>query len=203
MQKFGLLLLFFIPIISCSQKPESTTYTQQIRKHRYELNVKFADKETTPLTEKDFKEFSTLKFFPIDSTYHITAKFELNENPILFEMPTTTDRKPIYKTYGVASFELKGETYELQIYQNQELILDPEYKNHLFIPFVDKTNGNESYGGGRYLDLEQPEDDTIILDFNRAYNPYCAYSDRYSCPIPPIENHLNVAINAGVKAYKH
>ena len=68
---------------------------------------------------------------------------------------------------------------------------------------MDKTNGKESYGGGRYLDLEIPEDKIIILDFNKAYNPYCAYSDRYSCPIPPIENHLDVAINAGFKAFKN
>lgn len=203
MQKLGLLMLFLFPLISCSQKPESASYTQEIKKHRYELNVKFADKETTPLTEKDFKEFSTLDFFPIDTSFNIVAKFELNENPILFEMQTTTDRKPFYKTYGVASFELNGETYKLQVYQNQELILDPEYKNHLFIPFVDKTSGNESYGGGRYLDLEKTNADTIVLDFNKAYNPYCAYSDEYSCPIPPIENHIDLAIMAGAKAFKN
>ena len=173
-----------------------------IKMHRYDLNIEFSDKKTTPLTKKDFKKFSSLDFFPIDSNYHIEAKFELNKNPKLFEMPTTTDRLPIYKTYGVATFNYNGEKYQLQVYQNQELILKPGYKDHLFIPFMDKTNGNESYGGGRYLDLENPKDDTIILDFNKAYNPYCAYNYKYSCPIPPLENHLDISIKAGVKAFK-
>ena len=202
MQKLSLLLLFLIPLTGCSQLSKTTSYIDKIKMHRYDLNIEFADKETTPLTKKDFRKFSVLDFFPIDTNYHIEAKFELNENPKLFEMPTTTDRLPIYKTYGVATFELNGKKYQLQVYQNQELILKPEYTNHLFIPFMDKTNGNESYGGGRYLDLETPKDDTIILDFNKAYNPYCAYNYKYSCPIPPLENHLDISIKAGVKAFK-
>jgi uncharacterized protein (DUF1684 family) len=74
-----------------------------------------------------------------------------------------------------------------------------EYKKYLFIPFRDLTSGKESYGGGRYIDTEIPAGETLILDFNRAYNPYCAYSHRYSCPIPPEENTLKVEIRAGEK----
>lgn len=166
------------------------------------MNIEFADKKTTPLTKKDFKKFSSLDFFPIDSSFRIKAKFELNENPKFFEMQTTTDRKPIYKTYGVATFELEEKIHQLQIYQIQELIKKPGFENYLFIPFMDKTNGNESYGGGRYLDLEIPAKDIIILDFNKAYNPYCAYNYEYSCPIPPPENHLRIAIKAGAKTFK-
>jgi uncharacterized protein (DUF1684 family) len=76
-----------------------------------------------------------------------------------------------------------------------------KYKNHIFVPFTDLTTGSESYGGGRYVDLELPFSDKVIIDFNRAYNPYCAYNHKYSCAIPPEENHLNVAIKAGVKAF--
>ena len=202
MQKLSLLLLFLIPLTGCSQSSKSTSYVNHIKMHRYDMNIKFADKKTTILTKKDFKKFSALDFFPIDSNYRIEATFELNKNPKLFEMPTTTDRLPIYKTYGVATFNFNGEKYQLQVYQNQELILKPEYKDYLFIPFMDKTNGNESYGGGRYLDLETQKGDIIILDFNKAYNPYCAYNYKYSCPIPPLENHLDISIKAGVKAFK-
>lgn len=202
MRKLIFLLLFSITLTGCSQSSTKDSYIQEIRKHRYDINIEFADKKTTILTKKNFKKFSALEFFPIDTNYKIEAKFELIENPVLFEMQTSTDRKPIYKTYGVATFELNGKTHKLQVYQNQELILDPEYTDYLFIPFMDTTNGNLSYGGGRYLDLTIPKDDTIVLDFNKAYNPYCAYNDEYSCPIPPRENHLDIAINAGVKVFK-
>lgn len=203
MQKFSILFLFLILLSGCGQSSKSSSYIQEVKVHRYELNVKFANKETTPLTIKDFSEFSSLDFFPIDSTYRVIAKFVRTPDEIPFEMSTTTDEKSIEVKYGEAHFSLNGEQLKLNIYQNSELILTPEYKNYLFLPFMDKTNGNESYGGGRYLDLEIPENKIIVLDFNKAYNPYCAYSDRYSCPIPPIENHLDVAISAGVKAFKH
>ncbi len=201
MKKY-LFLLILIPLIGCSQTATTSSYIQEIRKYRYEENIKFADKETTILTKKDFKKFSALDFFPIDSNYRIQAKFELQKDPKVFQMQTTTDRVSLYKTYGIATFTIDGNKYSLRIYQDQELKDKPEYKDYLFVPFVDKTSGNESYGGGRYLDVSHPKDGIIELDFNKAYNPYCAYNEKYSCPIPPRENHLKVAIKAGVKVFK-
>ncbi len=205
MQKLSLLLILLISMVGCSQKKETfNDYTASIKDFQYELNIKYADKEDSPLTEEGLKEFKELDFFPIDSTYKVIATFKLEENPTFFEMPTTTDRKPVYKTYGTATFTLDGKELKLHIYQNQDLIKKPEYKNHLFIPYTDLTNSNGSYGGGRYIDLEIPKDDTIVIDFNRSYNPYCAYNHKYSCPIPPRENDLAVSIKAGVKDYgKH
>ena len=175
-----------------------------IKDFQYEMNVEFANEEESPLTEEGINNFTELDFFTIDSTYKVIAKFELEKNPRLFEMPTTTERKPIYQTFGMATFELEGKELKLHIYQNQDLIKKPEYTNHLFIPFTDQTNGSESYGGGRYIDVEIPEGDSIVIDFNRSYNPYCAYNDKYSCPIPPKENDLVIEIKAGIKAYgKH
>ena len=202
MQKLSLLLLFLIPLTGCSKSSKSTSYMNNIKMHRYDLNIEFSDKKTTPLTKKDFKKFSALDFFPIDSNYRIKAKFIRTPDEIPFEMPTTTDRKSIEVKYGEAHFNINGKQLKLSIYQNTELTLKPEYKNYLFLPFMDTTNGNESYGGGRYLDLETPKGDIIILDFNKAYNPYCAYNFKYSCPIPPLENHLDISIKAGVKAFK-
>jgi len=197
-----LLLLSFLT--GCSKKITFDDYTASIKDFQYELNAKYADEKDSPLMEEDLKEFKSLDFFPIDSTYKVHAKFELEDNPIFFEMPTTTDRKPIYKTYGTATFVLEGKELKLHIYQNQDLIKKPEYKNHLFIPFTDLTNSKGSYGGGRYIDLEIPEGNTIVIDFNTAYNPYCAYNHKYSCPIPPRENDLAIAIEAGVKDFgKH
>ena len=202
MRKISFLILLMITFTGCSQKKiKFDDYTASIKDFQYEMNKEFSDAETSPLTEEDLKDFRTLIFFPIDSTYKVKARFELEKNPILFEMPTTTDRLPIYKTYGKATFNLQGKEFILHIYQNQELIQKPEYKNQLFIPFTDTTNGIESYGGGRYIDVEIPHSDTIIIDFNRSYNPYCAYSEQFSCPMTPPDNRLNIRIEAGEKIF--
>tara|TARA_R100000935_G_C2784440_1_gene143160 strand:- start:119 stop:523 length:405 start_codon:yes stop_codon:yes gene_type:complete len=132
----------------------------------------------------------------------IEAEFVRTPNESSFAMPTTTERMPIYVRYGEAYFELEGQEFKLNIYHNQELILKPEYVDYLFVPFTDATNGDTSYGGGRYLDMNIPKLNTVTLNFNKAYNPYCAYNGKYSCPIPPAENNISIAIAAGVKAYK-
>ena len=99
---------------------------------------------------------------------------------------------------------MDGKEQELNIYQSQDFDRDPTYKDYLFLPFTDATSGQGSYAGGRFLDVltTDEKEGTMLIDFNKAYNPYCAYSGRYSCPITPKENHLTVAIRAGVKAYE-
>ena len=197
-------LLVSISLAGCAQKRSTfDDYTASVRDFQYELNKEFADKNESPLTPEDLESFNGLDFYPIDSTYRVIAKFVPEKDPEIFEMPTTTDRRPLYKTFGTATFELNGQSLKLHVYQNQELIKQAEYENHIFIPFTDLSSGNESYGGGRYIDLEIPRGDTLVIDFNKAYNPYCAYNHKYSCPIPPRENSLPVAIHAGVKAFKH
>lgn len=146
-----------------------------------------------------FKKFVELDFFPIDEEHYIVGRFLKNENPTPFKMKTSTDRKPTYSKYGTVEFELHGKTYRLGIYQSYDLQKTEEHKDYLFLPFTDLTNGFETYGGGRYLDLSIPSGNTIVIDFNKAYNPTCAYSHGYSCPVPPKENRLNVRIEAGMK----
>lgn len=201
MHKFSLLFLFLILLNGCGQSSKSSSYIQEIKKHRYELNVKFADKETTPLTEKNFKEFSAIDFFPIDSTYKVIAKFVRTPDEIPFQMASTTSRKSIAIKYGEAHFILDNKNLKLNIYQTEGI--GDDYVNYLFLPFNDQTNGNETYGGGRYIDLRPPKGNSIVIDFNKAYNPYCVYNDKYSCAIPPKENNLDVAISAGEKAFKN
>lgn len=198
MKKSLILYLFLTTLLSCAQKKE-LNHTEEIEKFQYELNVHYADKKSSPLKGDDFKNFKELPFFPINESYKIVANFERTPNEPIFEMPTTGPKKPLYTQYGIARFTLNGKELSLRIYQNQKLMLDPEYATHLFIPFNDKTNGETTYDSGRFLDLEIPEGETIVIDFNKAYNPYCAYSDGYSCPIPPKENDLDIEIIAGVK----
>ena len=166
------------------------------------MNSAYKDATTSPLKDKDRKNFEGLDFFKFDSTYVVKAHFKRTLNEVAFKMKTTTDRLPSYIKYGELTFNLKGEDFKLNIYQNQDLIKKEGYEDYLFLPFLDETNGLESYGGGRYIDTRIPEDDTFIIDFNQAYNPYCAYNDKYSCPIVPRENYLKTRIEAGVKAFK-
>lgn len=199
--KHILIFTFSIFFMSCNSQTKS--YEDEIKQFQYELNTEFADKDKSPLTEEGFKLFKGLDFFEIDRNYRVEAEFTLTPNTPIFEMQTTTDRLPLYRKYGIVKFTLNGREFKLSIYQNQNLMITVEYANYLFLPFNDLTNGTSSYGGGRYIDLEIPEKEsrTIIIDFNKAYNPYCAYNHKYSCPIPPKENDLDIAIPVGVKLY--
>ena len=116
-------------------------------------------------------------------------------------MKTSTTRLPEYKKYGELHFTIDEVAYKLNVYQSMDLKKKKEYKNHLFLPFSDLTNGKESYIGGRYIDIEIQDAAVWEIDFNKAYNPYCAYNHKYSCPIVPLENDLEVAIYAGVKKF--
>jgi uncharacterized protein (DUF1684 family) len=116
-------------------------------------------------------------------------------------MKTTTSRLPEYVKYGEVHFLLKGESYHLEVYQNPEISQRPGYEDYLFIPFTDLTNGETTYAGGRYIDFRMTSSEDLILDFNKAYNPYCSYNPKYSCPIPPEVNHLPVRIETGEKNY--
>lgn len=160
------------------------------------------DVEKTPLTEKDHRNFKGLKFYNIDTSLTVTAQFVRTPYESPFSMQTTTERLPVYVKYGELYFELKGKKFKLNVYQSQDLSRDPEYVDYLFLPFTDLTNSTTSYAGGRYIELRIPAGPTVKLDFNQAYNPYCAYNGKYSCPIPPSENFLDVEVTAGVKAFK-
>ena len=165
-------------------------------------NDEFKDPETSPLPDRFRKDFTTLDFYEPDTTYRIIAKFTRTPEALPFMMPTTTERQTEEVVFGVITFSLKGRTHKLEVYQNQELMQQEEYRDYLFLPFADLTNGEETYGGGRYLDLTIPSGDTILLDFNKAYNPYCAYNPKYSCPLVPKQIRLDIEIAAGVKAFK-
>lgn len=172
-----------------------------IEKFQKGMNAEYADAKTSPLLPEDLKSFQTLDFYPANAQFFTVAKFIRTENEQPFEMKTTTTRKPVYVKYGEAHFSIDGQDFKLNIYSNIELSKKKEYKDYLFLPFSDLTCGNESYIGGRYLDLEIPQGNTIVIDFNRSYNPYCAYNPKYSCPKVPLENDLKIEIRAGVQKF--
>ena len=194
-------LVFLNIMVVTSQESD---LVQLAKEYQEEMDQKFSNPEESPLDEKDRKEFTGLNFYPVDPDYIVKAEFVRTPAEAPFAMKTSTDRLPIYVKYGELYFKLNDKELKLNVYQNQELVEDPEYFDYLFLPFTDKTNGNSTYGGGRYLDLRIPDSKEVVLDFNKAYNPYCAYSGKYSCPVPPEENNLDVEIFAGVKSFdKH
>jgi hypothetical protein len=203
MKKITILLCTIAILQACNSQRKralvgETEYQQQ-------LNASYKDASKTPLKKRDLKTFKGLDFFPIDSSFIVIATLKKIANAPTFEMATTTDRKPLYKEYGHLLFYLKGKKQKLTIYRSQDDSKDPTYKNLLFLPFTDGTSGNTSYGGGRYMDVmttDEKPNGTIALNFNNTYNPYCAYNNKYSCPITPRKNHLEVAIKAGVMDFK-
>lgn len=170
-----------------------------VAKFQKDLNTEYADVKTSPLTTEDLAVFKTLDFYPANEQFFVIAKFVRTKKEKPFEMKTSTDRKPLYVKYGEVLFMIDGKELKLNVYKNIELSKKPGYKDYLFLPFSDLTSGNESYVGGKYIDLRIPKDDTIVIDFNTSYNPYCAYNHKYSCPKVPLENDLNIEIKAGVK----
>lgn len=166
------------------------------------INAEYKDVTTSPLKDKDRKSFKGLDFFKFDSTYVVTATLKLTPDTDFFEMKTTTDRVSKERIFGILNFTLHGKEHQLNIYQGKDLMQKAGFEDYLFLPFLDETNGLESYGGGRYIDTRIPQGDTIIIDFNKAYNPYCAYNDKYSCPIVPRVNYLKTRVEAGVMAFE-
>ncbi len=200
MYRLFIIILFFFG----NALAQNSSDIKRILLFQDQLNKEFASEETSPLTPKDLKSFKSLSFFKIDTSFCIKAKFVRTPYETPFVMKTTTGNEPIYVKYGEAHFVLQDKKHVLNIYQNQGLTTQLEYEDYLFLPFTDVTNGETSYDGGRYIDLKIPDGDTILIDFNTAYNPYCAYSERYSCPIPPEENDLDIKISVGVKKHmKH
>lgn len=170
-----------------------------MKKFQKELNEEYLNPKETPLRGDNFTNFKAHPFFPINSKYRVTAKFIKTENAKPFELPTSSGKTKSYKEYGKATFELDGKSYTLTLYQSLALIKQKKYKDHLFLPFRDATNEKETYGGGKYMDLTIPKGSTIVLDFNKSYQPYCAYNAYdYNCPIVPKENKLPIEIRAGV-----
>lgn len=198
------ILLFFFAI-ACGpieKKVTDNLYIAEINSQRDLKNSEFSDTLSSPLKQSDIANFHELNYFAIDEAYKVAAVFSLDTSTPVFSMATTTDRLPNYRIYGFVDFKVKDTLCRLTVYQNADYKDDPVYGNTLFIPFRDATNGKQSYEAGRYFDIPVPFSDSVLLDFNTAYNPYCAYDKRWSCPLVPSENWLEIAILAGEKKFK-
>ena len=198
------LLYISLLLVTFNVSAQKKKFLKESKAAQVELNAEFANPETTILTPEDFKSFHGLEFYPVDLQYRVEASFVRTPDEKPFLMPTTTERKPEYVKYGEAHFTIDKKNLKLNLYKNTKPYDEPGYEDYLFLPYTDLTSGDGSYGGGKFIDARIPKGETIVIDFNKAYNPYCAYNSKYSCPIPPKENDLQVRIEAGVKDFgKH
>lgn len=195
MRYFTIAALIFITLNGYSQN-----YKTRLDAHRKQYKADFLTDKSSPLKEADLQN---LHFYDADSTYRIIADVEILPTEPSFIIPTFNGAKQEYVRYARVKFMLNGKLLHLTIYSNTLLAKRPGFADYLFMPFTDQTNGNETYGGGRYLDLKTTDikNGHLEIDFNKAYNPYCAYSAGYQCPIPPQENDLKLKVHAGEKQY--
>ena len=185
-------VLFIIFLLICfNGHAQKKSYRESLR----EFQKSYV--ETHEVVQGPEKKY--MKFFPVNEKYRVWAAFEKVNDSSGFIMKTSGKKSKKYFIYGILSFTINNKPVKLRVYQSEQLMQEEEYKNHLFVPYTDLTSGNKSYGGGKYLDFmkEDIKGNTLLLDFNKAYNPYCAYTSGYNCPIPPRENDLPVSIPAG------
>jgi hypothetical protein len=196
MQKSIFTLLFLL----LAQTSFGQRYEEEMAAFRKKYKEDFIREERSPLKAKDT---AFIRFYPINSSYAVWADLSLTPDAPVFDMLTHSGKKQQYRQYARATFKIKSKKYTLNIYQSLKLTAKEEMKNHLFLPFNDLTNYKSTFGGGRYIDLSTIEihNNKIWLDFNKCYNPYCAYKEGYSCPIPPSENRLNTRIEAGEQLF--
>jgi len=214
MKPIASILFLFIVSFACKQDKKYHDTKQksskviadngvlQILEFQNNLNEEFKNPEISPLPDRYRKDFEALEFFEPDTTYIVKADFVLTPDALPFLMPTTTERTSEEVVYGIAHFMLNGVKHQLEIYQSKELMQKEGFEEYLFLPFTDETNGVETYAGGRYIDLSIPTGNTIVIDFNRAYNPYCVYNKKYSCALVPSVNTLKTRVLAGVMDFK-
>ncbi len=181
-------------------RPEPTpeereaTYIAAVEAERTQKESFFKLSPYSPIEPESRLNFPGLKHYPVNPALRFTLPLDTVEREEIIIQTNTGDEQPFYRL-GTVTFEIDGQSATLAVYQGVE-------NAELFIPFKDATNGTETYGAGRYLEPTALSGGQIVVDFNLAYNPYCAYSENYVCPLPPMENWLKVPIRAGEMAFK-
>ena len=194
---FAAAIIGFI-FYSLSGGQSDEEYIQVIEKSREEKNALLKSGDESPFADSS-ETFTALKYFPPDSKYRLTANLVSIDSKKVTVLPTSDGKEQKYLEHAFATFRLDGVENKLLLLEVMDM--GPQ-RGKLFLAFADATSADETYGAGRYLDIKKvPGATSITLDFNLAYNPYCAYSDKFSCPFPPKDNILKIAIRAGEKNY--
>lgn len=192
------ILLFSLLIVTLGAHAQSGWFSQ-LMEDRQKHNEELKTEADSPIPDSLRANFTGLRYFDPSNNFLTTAEFVRLKKPKTIWFATSNGKEKEYIHFAELRFQLLGKSYVLAAYYSPSVRQREGFSKHVFVPFKDLTNRVETYGGGRYLDLTEPEGNSIELDFNRAYNPYCAYADGYSCPKVPEENYLNLRIEAGEK----
>ena len=198
MKRAPLTILLLLSMVCFAQA--QTDQASQLKRWHETRDESFRNRAQTPLTSAGLLKFKGLEYFDLNEKFIVKARFDRTEDERIFMMPTVNGGKPLkYFKRGILKFELDGRSFSLTAFQSEAAAK----KNYaLFVPFRDLTSGAETYGTGRYLDIKTPAGAEVILDFNYAFNPNCAYgNDQYVCPVAPRENFLQIEIKAGEKIF--
>ena len=175
---------------------DESAWHEELLSHREQKDDFFAEHPQSPIPPEDREGFDGLDYFDPDADYRVTATVEAHDEPDPVEMDVSAGMPQRYLRVATLGFEIDGAAHELAAYQQ-------EGQDGLFVPLRDKTTGQQSYENGRYMEFETESDieatDEMVLDFNLAYSPFCAYSEAFACPLPPEENWLDIEIRAGEK----
>jgi len=195
----ALIVVATVALASCTSgpsAPEDSGYATQIEQARAEKDRSFSEDPDSPIPAEKRSKILPLKYFSIDPAFSVPAALRLSKDRPVFDMPTSTGTMRKMQRVGVLEFTLQGEPRTLDAFVEN----GTRQITSLFVPFADLTTGTDTYSAGRYLDLKPTSTGFYVIDFNRAYNPTCAYSPTWECPYPPASNRLKVAIRAGEKA---
>lgn len=190
-------LIYFIVVAISFSCSSNKSYLGKMKDYRIKINKEFYDNEYLNLSKEEIHRIS---YFPVDPKYNCDCGFKVYTQQDTIIMSTYAGTEKKFLVYGEASCSIENTEFKLDVYKSFNPLTPKDY---LFVPTKDLTSGEESYGGGRYIETKTTaiKNDSINLDFNKLYNPYCAYKDGFSCPIPPRKNHIDLAIYAGEKAF--
>jgi hypothetical protein len=187
-------LALAVAVGACSRAPERS-YADQVLADRSAKDGFFREDPESPVPAARRATFPPLAYFPTDEAYRVPASLHVSaaDAGTIIQMPTSTGKIRDMVRIGYLEFSLKGQALKLSAFAEAS----DRGVDRLFVPFADLTTGNETYAGGRYMDLDRTATGLYVIDFNRAYHPYCFYNPEYDCPYPPAENRLPVPIRAG------
>ena len=191
--------LLLLPLALCAK---GQSYADSIIQYRSKYITDMLNDKRSPVKASQVKGFN---FYKPDRSYCVWGTVKETPGSVPFMIETHSGKKKPFKEYGTVTFAIHDTMLTLHIYQSIDLVKNAGHQDDLFIPFTDETNYTGTFGGGRYMDLSVKDikNNKLLLDFNKCYNPYCAYADGYSCPIPPAENRLQIEILAGEQVFMH
>lgn len=188
--------LFIALVLTITACAHAQTYKDSIETYRKQYVKELLADKRSPIKAADVKY---MHFFPADHAYCVWGDVTLSPGSKPFLINTHSGKQKPFKEYGTITFKIKDTMQTLHIYQMVDMMSGKPTSDELFVPFNDMTNYETTYAGGRYIDLFEKDmvNNQLLIDFNKCYNPYCAFADGFSCPIPPDENHLKIAVTAG------